>query len=110
MLHAIKHCHYTSLSNSTKMLPPFLPFDEPNLCNDYIFMNSEYNNRLRFLNQVDVDTNLLHNVILHQVIIQPTKKPRSVGPHKSKLKTMPYKKKSYIKTTQECKYPIIWKI
>ena len=98
MLHAIKHCHNTSLCNSTRILPPFLPFDELNLCNDYIFMNSEDNDRLCFLNKVDLDTNLLDNMILHQVVIQPTTKPRSVGPHKLKSKTTKYKKKSYIKT------------
>ena len=71
-LYAIKHCHNTSLLNSTKMSPAFLPFDEPNLCNDYIFMDSESNNGLCFLNQVDPDTDLLDNVILHQVVIQLT--------------------------------------
>ena len=36
-------------------------------------MNSEYNDRLFFLNQVDLDTDLLDNVNLHQVVIKPTK-------------------------------------
>ena len=117
MLHAIKHRHNTSPWNSTRMLPPFLCFDEPNLCNDYIFMNSKYNNQLYFLNQVNFDANLLDNVVLHQAVIQPTKndadlldnvvlhqaviqstkKTRSVGPHKSKSKTTTYKKKPCIK-------------
>ena len=97
MLHATKHCHNTSLQNSTRMLPSFLPLDEQNLCNDYIFMNLEYNNQLCFLNQVNSDTDMLDNVILHQVVIQPTKKPRNVSPHKLKSKTTIYKKKSYIK-------------
>ena len=43
MFHAIKHGHYTSLWVSTRMIPPFLPFDEPNLCNDYIFIDPGYN-------------------------------------------------------------------
>ena len=81
------NCHNTSLQDSTRMLPPILPFDEPNLCNDYIFMYSEYNDQLSFLNQVDLDTDLSDNIILHQVVIQPTKKPRSIGPHKLKSKT-----------------------
>ena len=72
MLHVIKHRHNTSLWNSTRILPPFLLFDEPNLCNDYIFMNPEYNDRLCSLNQVDSNTDLLDNVILQQVVIQPT--------------------------------------
>ena len=62
MLHAIKHHQNTSLRNSTRMIPPFLPFDEPNLYNDYIFMDPEYNERC-FLNQADSNTNLLDNVI-----------------------------------------------
>ena len=36
-------------------------------------------------------------MILHQIFIQPTKNPRSVGPHRSKSKTTVYKKKSYMK-------------
>ena len=46
-----------------------------------------------FFNQVDLNTDLLDNVILQQVVIQPTKKLRSVGPHKPKLKTITYKRK-----------------
>ena len=96
MLHAINHCQTTSLWESTRIKPLFPPFDEPNLCNDYIFIDSEYN-AWCFLNQVDSNTDMLDNVILQQVVMQPTKKPRSVGPQKSKSKTTTYKKKSYIK-------------
>ena len=52
MLHAIKHRHNTSLWISTRMLPPFLPFDAPNLCNDYIFMDSQYNDWSVFLTRL----------------------------------------------------------
>ena len=97
MIHEIKHCHNTSLWNSTRMLPPLIPFDEPNLYNNCIFINPEYNNWLHFLNQVDSNTDLLDNMTLHQVVIQLTKKPKSVGQNKSKSKTATYKKKSYIK-------------
>ena len=97
MLHAIKNCHNTSIRNSTRMIPSFPPFDEPNLCNGYIFMDPEHNDRLYFLNQVHSNIDLLDNVILQQVVIQPTEKSKSVGPHKSKLKTTTYKKKSCIK-------------
>ena len=79
MLHAIKHPHNASLWNSTKMIPPFLPFDGPNLYNDYIFMDPEYNEQLCFLNQVDSNTDLLDNMILQQDVMQLTKKPRSKG-------------------------------
>ena len=43
MLHAIKHCHITSIWNSTRMIAPFLPFDGPNLGNDYTFTDPKYN-------------------------------------------------------------------
>ena len=56
------------------MMPPFLPLDDQNLCNDYIFMNPEYNDWLCFLNQVDSNVDLLDNVILQLAVIQPTKK------------------------------------
>ena len=79
------------------MIRLFLPFNESNLCNDYIHKYSEYNDRLCFLNQVDLNTNLLDNVILHQVVIQLTKKLRSLDPHKSRSKTTTYKKISYTK-------------
>ena len=59
-------------------------------------MDSEYNDKY-FLNQVDLNTNLLDNMVLQQVVMQPTRKPRSVGPHKSGSKTTTYRKKSYLK-------------
>ena len=51
MLCAINFCQDNALCGSTKMKPPFLPFDEPNLCNSYIFMDPEYSDRFchRFL-------------------------------------------------------------
>ena len=70
MLCATNFCQDSTLRGSTKMKPPFLPFDEPNLCNDYIMKNSEYIDRfcINFpyhciFNQVHLDTNLLGNVI-----------------------------------------------
>ena len=44
--------------------------------------------------QVDSNTNLLDKVILTDVVPRPTKKPRSVGPHKSILKKIDNKKKT----------------
>ena len=104
MLHAIKHRQNTSVWNSIRIVPPFLPFDGLNLCNDYMFMDSEYNDRY-FLHQVDSNTNLLDNVILQQVVMQPTTKPRSVGPYKSRSKTTAYKRNHTSKQEiRECKY------
>ena len=97
MLHDINLCQKTSLHGSTRMKPPFVPFvpfDKPNICNDYIFMESEYNDRSCYLIQVDLNTNMVDNVLLKKVVVQPTKKPRSVGPHKSKLKKTTNKKRS----------------
>ena len=42
---AINLCQDATLRGCTKMKPPFLPFDEPNLCNDYILRDSEYIDR-----------------------------------------------------------------
>ena len=89
MIRAINLCQDATLRGSTKSKPPFLPFDEQNLCNDYILKDTEYIDRfcINFpcncvLNQVDQDTDLLDNVFLTKVVLQPTKKSRSVGPHK----------------------------
>ena len=80
MLCAINVCQDTTLRGYTKMKPPFLPFNEPNLCNDYLLRDSEYIDRscIHFpghcvLNQVDLDTDLLDNVILKKVALRPTK-------------------------------------
>ena len=104
MLCAINLCQNTTIRESTKMKLPFLPFDEPNLCNDYILRDSEYIDRfcINFpyhcaLNQVHLDNDLLDNVILTKVVLQPTEKPRSVGPHKLKSKKTTSKKKSRLK-------------
>ena len=40
-----------------------------------------------FSNQVDSSTNLFNDVLLKRVFVRPTKKVRSVGPHKLKSKT-----------------------
>ena len=61
-------------------------------------MDQKYNERLYFLNQVDANTDLSDNVLLKRVVVQPTKQPRSVGPHKLKSKTTTNKKKSQLKT------------
>ena len=107
MLCAINFRQDNTLRGSTKMKPPFLPFDKPNLCNDYILRDSEYIDRscINFtchcvLNQVNSDTDLLNNVILTKVALRPTKKTRSVGPHKSKSKKTTSKKKPRLKNQE----------
>ena len=105
MIRAINLCQDATLCGSTKMKPPFLHFDEPNLCNDYILRDPECINRFCIilpchcvLNQVDLDTSLLDNTILTTVVLQPIKKPRSVGPHKSKLEKQQAKRNHASKT------------
>ena len=89
------------------MLPPFLPFDEPNLCIDSIFMNSEYNDGSSFLNQVDSDTDLLDNVIFIPGCYTTNQKTKEYRPTQIKIednsvqKEIVYEKQE----TQECKYP-----
>ena len=97
MLHTIEHRQNISFWKSTRMKPPFLPFDVPSSCNNCIFMNQKYNNQLYFLNQVDSNINLLDNVLLKKVVVGLTKKSRSVGSHKLKLKTTTNKKKLGLK-------------
>ena len=118
MFCAINLCQNAILQRATKMKPPFLPFDELNLCNDCILWDSEYIDRfcINFsyycvLNQVDLDTNLLDNVILRKVILRPTTKPRSVGPHKLKSKKTTSKKHHPSKTKNPgFEYTTTWRI
>ena len=86
LIRAIYLCQGATLYGSTKMKSTFLPFDEPNLCNNYILRDQEYIDRfcINFpchcvLNQVGLDTDLLKNVLLTKDVLQPTEKPRSVG-------------------------------
>ena len=84
MIRAINLRQDATLHRSTKIKPPFLTFNEPNLCNDYILKDPEYIDRfcINFpchcvLNQVDSDTDLLENELLMKGILQPTEKARS---------------------------------
>ena len=70
--------------------------------NDHLSTNSKYNDHsvLNFpvqftLNQVDSTTNLLDGVILTEVVIRPTEKPRSVSPHKWILEKIGDTRKSH---------------
>ena len=63
------------------MKPPFLPFNELNLCNDYLLRDSEYidHSCINFpchcvLNYDNSNIDLLDNVILTKVALQPTKR------------------------------------
>ena len=84
---------------------PCLPYVEPDLCNGYILKGPEYIDRFRInfsyhcvLDQVHLDTNLIDNVVLRREVVQQTKEPRSLGPHKSKPEKTTSKKKTRLKT------------
>ena len=70
-----------------------LHFNELDINKNHLLTDSEYNDHsvlnfsLQFTpNQVDSTSNLLDDVVLTEVVLQPTKKPKSVGPNKSILK------------------------
>ena len=108
-----------TLQEYAEVKPPFLPYGEPDLCNDYILKDPDYIDRfcINFpchcvLNQVDSDTDLLDDVILTKDVLRPTKKPRSVGSHKSKLEKTTSRKKSRLKKQeiQECEHTPTWRV
>ena len=101
MLRSLNHCQYITVRGCTKMKLSLLHFKELNMSNNDLSTNSEYDNRssINFplhhtLNQVDSNTDLLDKVILTKVVLQPTKKSRSVGPHKLISKKNNKKEKS----------------
>ena len=107
MLHAINLYQNTTLRGSTKMKPPLLLFDEPNLCNDYILRDSEYidcfciNFPCHYvLNQVHLDTNFLDNVILTKVILRPTEKTKECRSTEIEIEENNKKKKSCQKSQE----------
>ena len=70
MLRALNHCQDITVCGSTKLKLSLLPFEELNMGNNHLSTNSEYDNRssINFplhhaLNQVDLNTNLLDEVI-----------------------------------------------
>ena len=78
-----------------------LHFNKLDIDNNHLSTNSEYDNYSSIYfpiesapNQVDSTTDLLDDVVLTEVVLQPTEKPRSVGPHKSILKKNGNKRKS----------------
>ena len=103
MLCSLNHCQDITVCGYIKLKLSLLPFEELNMDNDDLSMNSEHNNRSNInsplhhaLNQVDPNINLVDNVIWTKVVLQPTEKPRSVGPYKSLSKKNGNKKKSCV--------------
>ena len=82
------------------MKQPFLPYGKPNLCIDYILKDPKSIDRFYInfpyhcvLKQVPSRKNLLANMVLWKEVVQPTKKPRSVGPQKSNQRKQEAKRK-----------------
>ena len=78
-----------------------MAYDETDLYNDYITKEPDYMDRFSInfprhcvLGLVLSDYNPLNNFGPWKEVVQPTKKPRSVGPHKSKPKKTTSKKKT----------------
>ena len=76
MTRAVNLCQNATCHEYTKVKPPFLPYGEPDLSNDYILKNPDYIDRfcLNFpchcvLDQVDSDTDLLDNVLLRKDVL-----------------------------------------
>ena len=89
MLPSLNHRQYITVRETTKLKSSILLFEEFYMGNSDLSINSEYDKRSNInfplhhaLNQVDLNTNLLDEVILTKVVLQPTEKPKSVGPHK----------------------------
>ena len=102
MLHATISCQIDIICRSTRFKSSLLDFNKLNINNNHLLTNSEYNDRsvLNFPhqftpNQVNSTTDLLDNVVLTAVVLQPTKNPRSVGPNKLILKKNDNKRKSH---------------
>ena len=102
MLRANMRCQDDIICRSTKFKPSLLHFNELDIDNNHLLTNSECNDHsilnfpLQFApNEIDSTTDLLDNVVLTEVVLQP-KKPRSVGPHKSILKKNGNKRNSHL--------------
>ena len=102
MIHATTCCQIDNIHRSTRFKSSLLHFNKLDVNSIHLSTNLEYNDHLiliyppRFThNQVDSTTDLFDDVDLNEVILRPTEKPRSVGPHKSILKKNGNKRKSH---------------
>ena len=80
-----------------------LHFNKLDIDKNHVLTNSEYNDHsvlnfpLQFAPyQVDSTTDLLNDVVLTEVVLRPTKKPRNKAPHRSILKKNDNKKKPHL--------------
>ena len=89
---------------NTKLKSSLLPFEVHNMSNGDLSTDLEFDNRSNTnlslhhaLDQVDLNNNLLDKVILTEDVLRPTKKPKSVGPHKSISKKNGNQRKSHLR-------------
>ena len=96
-------CHQDAIIyRSTRFKSSLLHFNELNIDNNHLSTNSKYDDHsginfsLQFaLNQIDSTTNLLNDVVLPEIVLRPTEKPRSAGPDKSISKKKLEAKRNY---------------
>ena len=107
MLCAIIHRTNAIIHKSTRFKSSLLRFNKLNIDNNHVSTNSKYddysgiNFPLQFApNQVDSTTDMLDDVVLTEVVLRPTEKSRSVGPHRLISKKTRSKKKSLLKNNK----------
>ena len=90
MIHTLNHRQDITTCENTKLKSTIVPFEDLIMDNGGLPTKTEYDNRSNInfqlhhaFNQDVLNTDLLDEVILTELILRPTKKPRSVGPHKS---------------------------
>ena len=92
LLRANISCREDIIRRPTRFKPSRLQSNKFDMNNKHVSVNSTHNDHsihnflLQFApNHVDPTTDLLDEVVLTKVVLRPTEKPRSVGPHKSIL-------------------------
>ena len=101
MICAIHRRQVAEHLESIEVSQHILPYDEPDLYNNYISKDLDYIDcftinfpRHCVLGHVLLDSDPLDELGSWTEVVRPTKKPRSVGPHKSKPKKTTSKKKT----------------
>ena len=98
MLCSLNHHQDITARENKNLKSSLLPFKEPIMDNGDFYVNCSYINfpHHRALIQVDLNTDLLDKVILTEVVLRPTKKLRSVNPHKLISKKNDNERKPYL--------------
>ena len=88
------------------MKPSFLPFNEPNLCNAYIFIDLEHNDWFCFHNQVGLNTDLLDKHSFKEGCYATNRKTKECRPTQTEVEENNEQKEitPQKQEIQECKY------